>query len=346
MIKKILPLIFLLIFAVSCSTNDKHVVVLAFSKQLHAVLYNDNSQATKTASKTYTQENDITTVADSIKEKEEYRNNQEQQIIEEKTEEKERTNNDVIEKEKPQIIKQTEVVKQEDNEILVTANIIAFDFDSYELKNEYNEGIDEICKYLNKNQDINLIIEGHSDSSGDSNYNIYLSENRAKAIFDKLVDKGIDKDRLRYIGYGSTHSSEYNDKDRKCQFVIINNSNVKFVLPTNSMYTFNPNSNEYTWILVLSPKGTSLEVSLSINMSVILFTGTDSPVIAASSTFILWLSKILQSAGIASPASKTITSPTTKSSLLITLICPSLITLEVAFVISISAEIAFSALLS
>lgn len=225
MIKKILPLIFLLIFAVSCSTNDKHVVVLAFSKQLHAVLYNDNSQATKTASKTYTQENDITTVADSIKEKEEYRNNQEQQIIEEKTEEKERTNNDVIEKEKPQIIKQTEVVKQEDNEILVTANIIAFDFDSYELKNEYNEGIDEICKYLNKNQDINLIIEGHSDSSGDSNYNIYLSENRAKAIFDKLVDKGIDKDRLRYIGYGSTHSSGYNDKDRKCQFVIINNSN-------------------------------------------------------------------------------------------------------------------------
>ena len=45
--------------------------------------------------------------------------------------------------------------------------------------------------------------------------------------------------------------------------------NVKFVLPTNSMYTFNPNSNEYTWILVLSPniavsfmpKGTIKELS-------------------------------------------------------------------------------------
>lgn len=226
MINKILTLIFISILLISCSTNDKHVVVLAFSKQLHAVLYNDNSQATKTASKTYTQENDITTVADSIKEKEEYTNDQEQQIItEEKTEKKELTNNDVIEKEKTQIIKQTEVIKQDDNEILVTANIISFDFDSYELKNEYDEGIDEIYRYLNKNQDINLIIEGHSDSSGDSNYNIYLSENRAKAIFDKLVDKGIDKERLRYIGYGSTHSSEYNDKDRKCQFVIINNSN-------------------------------------------------------------------------------------------------------------------------
>lgn len=35
--------------------------------------------------------------------------------------------------------------------------------------------------------------------------------------------------------------------------VIINNSNVKFVIPTNLMYTFNPKSNEYTWILILSP---------------------------------------------------------------------------------------------
>ncbi|OEJ13531.1 hypothetical protein BFL38_01930 [Brachyspira hampsonii] len=230
MINKILPLIFLLIFAVSCSTNDKYVVVLAFSKNLHAVLYNDNSQTAKTASKTYIQEDDIKTIADSIKEeddikilndslKEENTNNQ--QIAETEN----LTNNDVIEKENAQTIKQTEVIKQDNNEILVTANIIEFDFDSYQLKNEYDDGINEIYKYLNNNKNKNLIIEGHSDSNGDSNYNIYLSENRAKAIFDKLVDKGIDKERLRYIGYGSVHSSEYNDKDRKCQFVIINNSN-------------------------------------------------------------------------------------------------------------------------
>ncbi|MEI0563783.1 OmpA family protein [Brachyspira pulli] len=205
MINKILTLILMLFFVVSCSTN-KHVVVLAFSKQLHAVLYNDNSQATKTASKTYIQKEDITTVANSIREeKEEIKN--------------------PIKKEQAEIIKQTEVIKQDNNEILVTANIISFDFDSYELKDEYNDGIDEIYKYLNKNKNKNLIIEGHTDSAGDSNYNIYLSENRAKAIYDQLIYKGIDKERLRYIGYGSTHSSEYNAKDRKCQFVIINNYN-------------------------------------------------------------------------------------------------------------------------
>ena len=205
MINKILTLILMLFFVVSCSAN-KHVVVLAFSKQLHAVLYNDNSQATKTASKTYIQKEDITTVANSIREeKEEIKN--------------------PIKKEQTEIIKRTEVIKQDNNEILVTANIISFDFDSYELKDEYNDGIDEIYKYLNKNKNKNLIIEGHTDSAGDSNYNIYLSENRAKAIYDQLIYKGIDKERLRYIGYGSTHSSEYNAKDRKCQFVIINNYN-------------------------------------------------------------------------------------------------------------------------
>lgn len=45
----------------------------------------------------------------------------------------------------------------------------------------------------------------------------------------------------------------YNVIKNEDMHVIINNSNVKFVLPTNSMYTFNPNSNEYIWILILSP---------------------------------------------------------------------------------------------
>ena len=35
--------------------------------------------------------------------------------------------------------------------------------------------------------------------------------------------------------------------------IIIDNSETKLVLPINSMYTFNPNSNEYTWIIILSP---------------------------------------------------------------------------------------------
>ena len=110
------------------------------------------------------------------------------------------------------------------NTILITDNVINFDFDSYELKDEYNDGINEIYSYLNNNKNAILIIEGHADSIGDSNYNIYLSENRARAIFDELREKGIERRRLRYIGYGSTRSDQNYDKNRKCQFVVINSA--------------------------------------------------------------------------------------------------------------------------
>ncbi|WP_295155386.1 OmpA family protein [uncultured Brachyspira sp.] len=244
---KIFTLTFLsiiIIYAASCSTNDKHVIVLALSKQLHAVLYNDNSESTKTASKTYTQKNDIATVYNSVEESAQIEKKEEVKITANNENDAEKYNKkeepnitsaeimdsvdaiDVVDVVDAAIIKETKIAKQNyDNEVFITKNIISFDFDSYELKEEYNKGIDEIYEYLNKNKNVNLIIEGHSDSRGNYNYNIYLSENRAKAIFNRLVDKGIHKERLRYIGYGSKYSSEYNDKDRKCQFVIINNSN-------------------------------------------------------------------------------------------------------------------------
>lgn len=62
----------------------------------------------------------------------------------------------------------------------------------------------------------------------------------------------------------------------------------------------------------------------------VLSTGTDSPVSAASSAFILAHSIIRASAGTASPASRTITSPTTRSSLFTTTSFPSLMTFDVA----------------
>lgn len=164
----------MLFFAVSCSTASQNVIIVAFSKQQHAVIYNDNSEY----------------------------------------------------KDIPEKNNNTAAVKKTDsgNTILITDNVINFDFDSYELKDEYNDGINEIYSYLNNNKNAILIIEGHADSIGDSNYNIYLSENRARAIFDELREKGIERRRLRYIGYGSTRSDQNYDKNRKCQFVVINSA--------------------------------------------------------------------------------------------------------------------------
>ena len=92
-----------------------------------------------------------------------------------------------------------------------------------------------------------------------------------------------------------------------------------------------------------SPRGTSSSVTMAFTS---FSTGTLSPVRAASSALMLALSRMRQSAGTASPASRITMSPGTSTSLRSRDILPSRSTLLVAAVISWRASMAFSALLS
>ena len=62
--------------------------------------------------------------------------------------------------------------------------------------------LDEAAKVLAEYPDLKLLIEGHSDSSGSRRYNIKLSEKRAAAVRDYLVEKGIATERLSVEGVG------------------------------------------------------------------------------------------------------------------------------------------------
>jgi outer membrane protein OmpA-like peptidoglycan-associated protein len=57
---------------------------------------------------------------------------------------------------------------------------------------------------LQKNPDVKVSIEGHTDNFGNIASNKTLSENRAKAVMDALIAKGISKTRLSSKGWGST----------------------------------------------------------------------------------------------------------------------------------------------
>ena len=57
---------------------------------------------------------------------------------------------------------------------------------------------------LELNSDIEIQISGHTDNVGDDDSNLILSKNRAKAVVDWLVEKGILQDRMSFIGYGET----------------------------------------------------------------------------------------------------------------------------------------------
>lgn len=66
---------------------------------------------------------------------------------------------------------------------------------------------------MKKNPELAININGHTDNVGDENSNLSLSEGRAKAVFDYLISKGINKKRLTYKGYGSSKPIADNNSD-------------------------------------------------------------------------------------------------------------------------------------
>jgi len=80
---------------------------------------------------------------------------------------------------------------------------IYFDFASADIRDESKPIISEIISYLKENPDIKIVVEGHTDNVGGESSNQKLSENRAKNVMNKLVEGGINKDRLTISGYGS-----------------------------------------------------------------------------------------------------------------------------------------------
>ena len=86
----------------------------------------------------------------------------------------------------------------------VVLNNIFFDTDKFALKDESNKELQKLYTFLADNKDLRIEISGHTDNVGDAKYNLELSKNRAKSVYQYLVDQGIASDRLSYNGYGDT----------------------------------------------------------------------------------------------------------------------------------------------
>lgn len=104
---------------------------------------------------------------------------------------------------------------------------IFFHFDSYKLKESSKAELEKIIQFMEENSGVKVEISGHTDSKGTEEYNKDLSRNRAREVYQYLVDKGIDKQRLTYKGYGeeepiATNESEQGRaRNRRTEFKII-----------------------------------------------------------------------------------------------------------------------------
>lgn len=98
---------------------------------------------------------------------------------------------------------------------------VFFDFDSAVLKPGAYSEIDRTADILVRYPQTTIRIEGHTDTRGTEAYNQQLSERRANAVRDALVNRGVDPRRLTAIGYGKSRPVSSSDAmNRRVELVI------------------------------------------------------------------------------------------------------------------------------
>ena len=88
---------------------------------------------------------------------------------------------------------------------------VQFETGSAQLTQSSYAILDELATTLEKNPTLKISIEGHTDRTGNESINIKLSEARAKACKTYLTSKGVNAERLKESGFGSTRPVSDND---------------------------------------------------------------------------------------------------------------------------------------
>jgi len=113
-------------------------------------------------------------------------------------------------------------------ESVVLKNIF-FDTDKFTLKNESLIELNKLLALLTANPKMKIELGGHTDNIGTAEHNLELSRNRAKTVYEYLVQHGITNTRLSYAGYGFNQPIDLNTTEqgrannRRTEFKVVGN---------------------------------------------------------------------------------------------------------------------------
>lgn len=79
---------------------------------------------------------------------------------------------------------------------------VYFDYDDATLRADARNTLAKNAKWLKENKDVEIIVEGHCDERGTTDYNIALGDRRAKSVRSYLAKLGIKGSRMATISYG------------------------------------------------------------------------------------------------------------------------------------------------
>lgn len=127
--------------------------------------------------------------------------------------------------EKAMTIITVEEMKAKD--LAVPLNNLFFETAKYEIKPESFPELNGLAEWV-KDNDLSIEVHGHTDTVGDGAANLLLSENRAKAVRQYLIGRGLEADRLEAKGFGENKPVESNDtpegraQNRRVEIKIVN----------------------------------------------------------------------------------------------------------------------------
>ncbi|MEO8991642.1 MAG: OmpA family protein [Nitrosospira sp.] len=120
--------------------------------------------------------------------------------------------------------------KKSDRGIVITFGDVMFDTNHAQLKSGGVRAVQKLADVLKQDPQRNVAIEGFTDSTGSENYNQVLSERRADAVRDTLMNMGIDSTRITTRGYGKSFPVASNSNEAGRQM----NRRVEVILSDDS----------------------------------------------------------------------------------------------------------------
>ena len=128
------------------------------------------------------------------------------------------------------------VVERVDNSIVVTFDEnsgVYFDTNKSNINEKSKATLDKLAKVFTDFPDTNILVVGHTDSSGKDEYNMLLSEKRAKSVTNYLISDGIASSRFETLWYGETQpkydnaTAEGRAKNRRVNVAIVPNEKMQ-----------------------------------------------------------------------------------------------------------------------
>lgn len=107
---------------------------------------------------------------------------------------------------------------------------IYFDYGTAKFREESYDELNKLENMMKKNTNLSVEIAGHTDNVSSASFNLKLSQQRANAVRDFLISKGIEAKRVKAVGYGEERPLASNDDEidgrelnRRVEFQVLNN---------------------------------------------------------------------------------------------------------------------------